>query len=140
MCRCARRFEHPQNVVLGQVIATNLELEALAGEPTQAGLAGGPVAAEQRLARTLRLWLELQACVSGFIDSTAADKDVMVQREQLALLSLVDQKLGCNGVGEPKVQPGHSVSAIACATRRGLRWCRASGSSWRRKRAYSGRI
>lgn len=71
------RFEHPQNVVLGQLIAANLELEALAGDQ-DLGLVGGPLAAEARLARTLRLWLELQACVSGFIDSTAADKDVMV--------------------------------------------------------------
>lgn len=28
------RFEHPQNTVLGQVVAANLELEALAAEPT----------------------------------------------------------------------------------------------------------
>eukprot|EP00208_Stichococcus_sp_RCC1054_P004326 CAMPEP_0206143018 /NCGR_PEP_ID=MMETSP1473-20131121/19032_1 /ASSEMBLY_ACC=CAM_ASM_001109 /TAXON_ID=1461547 /ORGANISM="Stichococcus sp, Strain RCC1054" /LENGTH=1731 /DNA_ID=CAMNT_0053538243 /DNA_START=203 /DNA_END=5398 /DNA_ORIENTATION=- len=75
-------FEHPQNVVLGQLIAANLELEALAGDQ-DLGLVGGPLAAEARLARTLRLWLELQACVSGFIDSTAADKDVMGIRQQL---------------------------------------------------------
>lgn len=81
------RFEHPQNVVLGQVIATNMELENLAGDKDPE-LVGGPMAAEARLARTLRLWLELQACVSGFIDSTAADKDVMA-RSRLHLQPLV---------------------------------------------------
>lgn len=77
------RFEHPQNIVLGQVISTNLELEALAGEVTP-DMPAGAIGAEARLTRSLRLWLELQACVSGFIDSTAADKGVLVRSCHLA--------------------------------------------------------
>lgn len=82
----ACRFEHPQNIVLGQVISTNLELEALAGEVTP-DMPAGAIGAEARLTRSLRLWLELQACVSGFIDSTAADKGVLVRSTHMMHLA-----------------------------------------------------
>ena len=114
------RFEHPQNVVLGQVIATNMELENLAVDKDPA-LVGGPMAAEARLARTLRLWLELQACVSGFIDSTAADKDVMA-RSHLHLQPLVASS-GYLGIWLPacpcSVKPGF-CSVPSCCRRRAM--------------------
>ena len=33
-----------------------------------------------RLARSLKLWLDLQGSVNGFIDSTASDKGTVVRR------------------------------------------------------------
>jgi len=68
--------------VLGQVVNANIELEALAAESGGAALlpegASAADVAAARLGRSLRLWLELQASVNGFIDSTTADKGVMV--------------------------------------------------------------
>lgn len=39
--------------------------------------------AAARLGRSLKLWLDLQASVNGFIDSTTADKGVLVSRNHL---------------------------------------------------------
>lgn len=42
-----------------------------------AGASAADIAAA-RLGRSLKLWLDLQASVNGFIDSTTADKGVLV--------------------------------------------------------------
>jgi hypothetical protein len=47
-----------------------------------AGASAADVAAA-RLGRSLKLWLDLQASVNGFIDSTTADKGVLVGRNSL---------------------------------------------------------
>jgi hypothetical protein len=47
-----------------------------------AGASAADIAAA-RLGRSLKLWLDLQASVNGFIDSTTADKGVLVSHNHL---------------------------------------------------------
>ena len=77
-----RSFEHPQNVVLTQVLNANLELVSSTSPPSDGPLPGGISAkdlAALELGRSLRHWLELQGAVNALIDSSvAADKSIMV--------------------------------------------------------------